>query len=65
MKEQQGGEPNREKLFEALYGYPLRLAEQVIRMGAIPDQGTMEELIEFHQQRIEYVDSLLSNETPQ
>ena len=60
MKEQHRETTSREQLFEALYGYPIRLAEQVVAMGAIPNPKVSEEFFEFHRQRVEYVDELLT-----
>lgn len=52
----------REALFEALYGYPLRLAEQVIELKAVG--GALgEEFVAFHQERLTYVDELLKGKS--
>lgn len=59
MKEQQRGATSREQLFEALYGYPPRLFDSVIAIGAIEDESVLAELVELHQQKLEHVNKLL------
>ena len=50
----------RECLFEAMYGYPLRLAEQVIAQGMLsPDLD--EQFVAFHVHRVETIDQLLKD----
>ena len=48
----------RERLFEALFGYPLKMAEQVIDMGILnPDLNT--EFVDYHSYNVETVDQIL------
>ena len=42
-----------EEAFEFLYGYPMRLAQNVIDLGAAG--GMSEEVASFHRERVEFV----------
>jgi hypothetical protein len=49
---------NREDLFQLLYGYPIKFAEQIV---AGVDPTISKELIKFHQSRLRSIDVLLSS----
>lgn len=59
MRERETEQPTEEEIvFEALYGYPLRLAQQVIEMNVFNDE-TNQEIKDFHQERIDFVREVL------
>ena len=51
---------DRERLFEALYGYPLKLAEQA-SSGNIINGQFQEEFATFHADRLEALDGIMKD----
>ena len=50
----------RRRLFESLYGYPLRLAEQVVD-GSMLNHDIKEDFVAYHNERIETIDLLFKD----
>jgi len=48
----------KEELFEILFGYPLRLSEQIVEKNLFNDKLN-QEIREFHQRRIDFIDEIL------